>query len=563
MTEGDLGLISSLALPAQASGLTMGRFLADVCARDPVAAAINHNGVSYTYAELEASARAVAKALLAAGSSRGTPVAALLTNRPEWVATAFAVGMIGGLFIPVNTFATADERTHILQHSEAALLLIQPTASGRPHLEELIGQHSEFGNRGPNWSADLPRLRRLVCLGEPVGDIGTWDEFLDEGSKVPDQVLDAACSLPQPQDDAVVIYTSGTTSTPKAVLHMQQAPVIQFWRWAEITQLTATDRVWSLQPFFWTAGFAWALGATLAAGACLVIEDTFDPHRALTTIARERVTVVQAAATIEARLAEHAIEHPGHDLHRVRSLRPWSPLRRVLPAVSKPAFGGMYGATEAFTLITVQLDSEVVGHGRPLPGMEVRILDSTTGRQLQPGELGQIAVRGPSVMRAYYKSPLGTSFDRDGFFVTDDVGFIDGDGALHFEGRSAGVIRSAGVNVSTLEVELALRAWGKVRAAAVVGVPHPTLGEAVVACVVRDSIHIDVDEAAVREAAAASLTSYKVPRRVLFVDEASFPLTATGKGRISELKRMAIDQLRSDPDPGWREFLEELSADVG
>lgn len=550
--------LADLDLPDAVSGLTLAAFVRDVCGRSPQAEAVVYGEVRLTYADLEALIRQVAKGLLAAGVVRGTPVAALLTNRPEWIATAFAAGMIGAVFVPINTFAAADERDHILRHSEAALLILQPTPSGRRHLDELLERHPEIAEAPPMLPRGFRHLRRVVCVGEKVAGIGDWDELLAGGADVPDAQLDDEIRLTEPGHEAVVIYTSGTTALPKAVLHVHQAPVIQFWRWSQISGVGPHDRVWSLQPFFWTAGFAWALGATLAAGACLVLDDVFDPHQALATIEREEVTTIQAAPNIEARLAQHAIEHPEHDLRLVRQLRVRSPLRKVLPDVPLPKNVGRYGATEAFTLVTSQAEHEIgaEGHGRPLPGMSVRILDFVSGLPVATGESGRIAFRGPTVMRSYYKVVAESCFDGHGYFLTEDVGSLDERGVLHFEGREAALVRTAGTNVSTLEIELALRTWGMLQTVAVVGVPHPTLGEAVVACAVRDSLHLEIDEAAVRQAARATLATYKVPRRVVFVEEENFPLTATGKGRIRDIERLVIESLRTDVDPEWRALLD-------
>jgi fatty-acyl-CoA synthase len=556
-----------LRLTEPAEDLTLGRFIQIAGVRYGTKEALVFEGRRLTYAELDAAVSRLGRALVAAGVGKGTRVAVLMGSRPEWVIAAYAVGRVGGVLVAVNSFATGRERDYVLRHSDAALLLLQPTIGGRRHLDDLLEQHPELAAEGRDaWAPDLPMLRRVVMLDQSAehGSVTRWGDFLAAGDVVPDPVFAGIAAAVVPFDDAIIIYTSGTTSEPKAVLHAHRAPVLQSWRWADRTGLTSDDRVWSTQPLFWTAGFAWGMGATLAAGASLVMEETFDAHESLELIERERVTTIIAAPNIESRLASHLRVDPAHDLSSIRRLRPRSPLRAVVPAARPSSFGDMYGATEAFTLVTesdpgTTSSALPSGHGHPVAGMSVRVVDQVTCRPLPPGEVGRIAFRGTCLMRGYYKRPPEAAFDDAGYYITDDFGSLDDEGVLHFQGRRSAVIRTAGANVSALEVELALRAWGALQQASVVGVPHPVLGEAVVACAVRHEERPDVTEADVRSAVGTVLASYKAPRRTVFLDALDFPLTASGKGRADALRAVATSWLRREGgDDEWSRYLEEL-----
>ena len=149
-----------------------------------------------------------------------------------------------------------------------------------------------------------------VDLAEDVGAVESWDAFLASGDDVQDALLDAAIAEITPADDGIVIYPSGTTAHPKGVLHYQRAPVIQSWRFAQDLGIGRADVVWTAQPFFWTAGFCMSLGASLCAGARLLLQEVFDAEAAIDLIARERATIIHAWPHQEKSLAEHPKASP-------------------------------------------------------------------------------------------------------------------------------------------------------------------------------------------------------------------------------------------------------------
>jgi fatty-acyl-CoA synthase len=511
-------------------------------------------GVEWSYRDLEREARRLARACIGAGVVKGARVALLMGNRPEWLAGWLAAGLVGAVLVPVNTFAPPDEIDWILRHGDASLLLLQPELAGHRYLDGLLERHPGLADAEPGRvrCAALPQLRRAACLGLGIarGGVDTWAAFLAGADTVSEALLDAVAAEVSPSDDALIIYTSGTTERPKGVLHVQRTPLLQSRRFAELMDLSPDDRVWTSQPFFWTAGIAMSLGATLDAGARLVLQEVFDAGRALELIERERVTTVHAWPHQEKALGEHP-DAARRDLSSVRKTRFCSPLAR-LAGLEKDTWGmdASYGLSETFTIaaaLPARAPAERRAHssGRALPGMELRILDAESGAPLPPGAPGEIAVRGTTLMRGYYKLPPEQAFDPDGFFRTQDGGSLDADGELHWTGRLSNLIKTGGANVSPVEVEAALRAYPGLRAALAVGVPHPTLGEALVLCAIAQQ-GAAPDGEAIRAFLRERLAPYKVPRRVLFFAAEELAYTGNQKIQLGPLRSAALARLAAE-----------------
>lgn len=547
--------------PGEEDALTLGRFAIEIGRRWGERTAVVFEDRRITYRELVAETRTLARALVAAGVGKGTKVALLMPDRPEWITSAFAVGMSGGVLVPLNTFSTADDVEYVLRHSDTQLLLLQPALLKHRFLGDLLEAHPllRAGAFGRLADPALPFLRGIVSLGPGADGAWSWERFRRGADGVNEGLLDRMLDDVRPSDDAMIVYTSGTTDRPKGVLHAHRAPCIQFWRWVQQLRLEPDDRVWSTFPYFWTAGFSMVMGGTLAAGATLVMQETFDAGTALELIERERVTTIHLFAAAQGELLEHPTART-RDLSSLRRLMRDSPLRQ-LPSVKPLDWdpGAAYGLSETFTICTsIPSDSpaeaRATTHGRPLPGMHVRIVDER-GAPLPAGQTGEIAVKGVTAMRGYYKVDPEETFDTDGYFHTKDAGYLDRGGFLHWHGRLSGLIKTSGANVSPVEVETALMRWGRLRAAGVVGVAHPTLGEAVVACVVRRADDA-VTEDEVRAHLRGALASYKVPRRVLFFADGEIELTGSQKIKLGELRDLAAARLaRDDAEPAWRDHL--------
>lgn len=536
--------------------LTLGGLLVEaVSAHGDREAVAFHDGdrvVRWKYADLESEADRVAKALIASRVTKGTRVALLMGNRPEWVASAFGVALAGGVLVPVNTYFEPPELAHVLRHSDAAVLLMQDHLLSHTYLDQLgaLCPDIDAATPGELRAPTLPFLRLVVCHGLDAarGAVVPWHAWLDRGAAISDALLDAGAEEIGPSDDGVVIYTSGTTARPKGVLHAHRSPALQSWRFARELDLDPSVRVWSAFPFFWTAGFSMVMGATLAAGGCLVLQEHFDPGEALWLLETERVTTPHAWPHQLADLEDHP-DWGKRDLSSLRQVEAFTSFGRH-PSVEVDdewSPRAAYGLSETFTIVSSwparSPPDERDGHqGRILPGNAVRILDPETGEAQPVGGHGEIAVRGTTLMRGYLKMPAEAVFDDDGFFHTGDAGFVDGEGRLHWTGRSSDLIKTGGANVSPIEIEETLLRHPGIKAALAVGVPDERFGEAVVVCAV-PHLHADLDEVGVQDFLRGRIASYKIPRRVLFFSEDELSLTGSQKVRGDALRALALDRL--------------------
>ena len=559
--------IGYLGLDVEREDLTFGGFIADCARRYGDSEALIFGDRRITFDQLEREVRQFARALLAAGVTKGSTVAVMLANRPEFVTATFGAGSIGAVVVPVSTFASSDERDYILRHSDASVVVTQESLFNHRFVEELLASHPELaeGVAGQLRSTAFPFLRRIVSLNPaPQETVETWDALLARAAEVPDEQLDAAMAEVHPHDPGVIVYTSGTSANPKGVLHANGTPVIQSWRWAEAMGLTPDDKLLSRFPYFWSAGFTMTLGGPLAAGTAVITIESFDAGTALEIMERERVTALQAMPETYNEIVEHP-DFRTRDLSALTLSVGAEPLVAALPDRAWRSQSNGYGLTETFTLCTWATPEETGGefrtvHGRPLPGIDLRIVDGETGEELPTGQLGEIAVKGVTFMLGYHKGYPEEYLDRNGYFRTGDSGHLDDDGILHWGGRLTGMIKTSGANVSPVEIESKLSLWGRLKLATVVPVPHALLGEAVVLCATRN----DDDPVSTEEILGhlkTCLASYKVPKRVVFVDERELPHTVTEKVKLDDARRIAAQRIAAE-DADWGAYLGEAYPDL-
>ena len=390
--------------------LTFGGFLEELAttfAKRPalLSAPVGAPRVVWTYNDLRQHSWAVAKALVAAGVMRATRIGVLMRNRPEWVSSVWGAAIAGGVAVPFNTFVTQRELHHLLRHSDVSMLLTETEFLRHRFVDDILALCPEVQVAEPGriLSGAYPFLRRVVSLGSDlVGAVQTWDAFLSAGDSVPDAVIAGVLSETVPAEDGIIIYSSGTTSLPKGILHRHRAAMLQCWRHAYREQYTPEDRVYSGLPLFWTGGFAAVLGATLASGACLVMPYQFDPEDALRLIEEERVTVMQCDPSHDGQLracqarARRDISSLRRDAHRITG-------ERLADGSLRPANQGSYGSSETFTSVTAMPNdappNERATYGRLIAGSSMRIrsrLSSRLALQFQDPPPDPVLRRGPA-----------------------------------------------------------------------------------------------------------------------------------------------------------------------
>ena len=504
----------------------------------------------WSYAETFEHAMGVARALVACGIGKDSRVGILMTNRPEWIAAAFGIGLTGGVAVTLSTFSTQAELDYLLQASAITVLLFEGQVLKRNFATMLMSLAPELADASPDRviCVKYPFLRYLAVLGAgTAGAIQGWSDFLARGVDVsPDLVRARALSV-RPADTGVLFFSSGSTGKPKGVLSAHRGVTIQCWRWRRLFGPGPDIRCWSANGFFWSGNFAMALGAAFSSGGSLVLQATFDPAEALRLMQEERVSLVLAWPHQWAQMVG-APNWESADLSSLYYIDAETPLGRhktVSTTWREPRHA--YGNTETFTLTTgfpACSPPEITGetHGEALPGCTIKIVDPLSGVTVARGQRGEIAVKSPTFMLGYIGVPFDETVDEQGFFRTGDGGWMDDRGRLIWEGRLNDIIKTGGANVSPVEVDAVLATYPGVKLNQTVGVAHETLGEIVVACVVPHAGAV-LDVEAIRHFLRATLASYKVPRHVLFVLESDMALTGSAKVKTSELRQLAARRI--------------------
>ena len=558
------GLSISRGIPlAEEEGigaLTLGGYLREVTGKyGPREAAVIHLGdetVRWTYAELWDRAVEVARTLVSCGVGKGTRVGIIATNRLEFLSSLFGTALAGGVATTISTFFTGSEIDEVLKASGVSILLMERKVLKKDFGEILAEIEPQIDSARPGEVASLrfPFLRHLAFIDtdEGRGAIEGWSTFLSRGEPVPPEHIDATAASVSPSDPGILFFSSGSTGKAKGILAAHRAPCLQLWRWAQWYGIDYDDppRTLSANGFFFSGNFAMTLGGTLTSGGTIVLQRWFDAEEAVNLMVGERVSMVIAWPHQWPQLAD-APSYDGADLSAMRYASTTMPITdhpTINSTWEEP--GHAYGSTETFTLITVfpancPQDVHVGSHGIPTAGSTIKIVEPLTGETTKLGERGEIAVKGPTLMMGYLGIPLDETLDDEGFFRTNDGGYIDEQGRLFWEGRLNDIIKTGGANVSPIEIDEVIRNHPKVKISQTVGVPDELLGELVVTCVVPvEGEQIDADT--VRAFAREKLAAFKVPRRVLFVSEEDLQTTGSAKIKTADLRKLAAERLEAE-----------------
>ncbi|WP_347754217.1 AMP-binding protein [Agrococcus sp. ProA11] len=481
--------------------LTLGRWTTDRAATDSARPAIVDRGVVVSYGELEARATSLAHALGEAGHGRGSRIATITGSTADQVVLLFACAKAGAMLVPLSWRLTAAELAAQLTIADPSLLLVED--DHRPVAEAALAQRAD--HRIP-----------ITMLG---------------AAGVEHQVPEAARPLghgsPADDDGLLMLFTSGTTSAPKAVVltHANCA-------WANLalsraTPLTPEDVVLQVLPQHHVAG--WNVQPLLAwwVGARVVLERTFDAGRALALIERHRVTATMGVPTTFRALIQHP-DFAARDLSSIRTAVVGGGMLDPRAAEQLQQRGMRvqqgYGLTEAAPNVTLCHDDSDAGTvGRAYPHVDLALL--IDDRVVHGPGAGELLVRGPAVFPGYFRDPEATAAAMHGSWLrTGDLVARDAAGRIRIVDRVKDIVRSGGESIAPIEVELALLDHPAVHDAAVAGVPSERWGEALVAWVV---LAEPVADAALRAHLDGRLADFKHPKRFLVVDE--IPRTSSGK----------------------------------
>jgi acyl-CoA synthetase (AMP-forming)/AMP-acid ligase II len=501
---------------------------------------------SVTYAELDARSARLARALLTIGAGKGARIALLAPDGVFWATAFLAALRIGGLITCVSTLCTPRELAHILRNSDTQIILSARRFLSHDYAATLEAAFPAIADCQPEgiWLEDAPFLRSVwLDDAEGVPWACSNDELSSRADTVTPALLAAAEAQVAPSDEAVIVYTSGSTSQPKAVVHNQRTITRHPPELARLFLIKPEDRMLPMLPAFWLGGMAMFF-QVLSQGATLVYPASPDLEVLVDTIKRFRVNRLNGWGDGLARLRKLAPER-GIDIDTIVGL---GHFRDRGGALIPPEYqSGMLGMSETFASHSAEPldhrmpDDKPWACGRPVGGCERRVVDPETGVEVPAGEIGELQLRGGALMSGMYKRLRSEIFTADGFYPTGDLVRIDPDDCLYFIARRNDMIKTRAANVSRLEVEAALKELPEVETAVVTGLPDEEFGQVVAAAVV-PTAGASPSEDSLREALRETLSSYKVPRRIVFISESEIPRTATGKLKLHELGALIADR---------------------
>ena len=501
----------------------------------------------------------LARGLLALGIERGEHVAVWATNVPEWVFLEIALAKIGAVLVTVNTNYRADELEYVLQQGDITTLFMIAAYRDHSYIEtinRIVPELSRLDDpaRERLHSARLPLLKRVVLIGEqaPPGVL-PYSQVLALADSVSDAALDERRASVTPDDVAQMLYTSGTTGFPKAVMLTHRSIINNANISCRLAGQSADVRYVTPMPFFHAAGCICGIAYWLTSGCTLIPLISFDPIKQLALLSEQQATLTGGVPTMLIAMLNHPRFMAGEfDLSSLRFVMTGAtPVPVVLMEQVKKQMGAdciiVFGQTESSAVITqtvntdsFELKSATVG--LPVPHVEVKIVHPETGEPVGFNESGELLARGFLVMRGYYKMPERTAetIDADGWLHTGDLATMNPQGYVNIVGRVKDMIIRGGENVYPAEIEAFLMRHPKIAEAQIVGVPDLRMGEES-AAFIRLKTGERASEEEVSEYCRANISRYKVPKYVRFVDQ--YPLTASGKVKKFELRALLIKEL--------------------
>jgi fatty-acyl-CoA synthase len=530
---------------------TMGDLLLGAADRYPDTLALVFPDAEITYRELAARALRRARSLQALGVKPRDHVGILMHTCPAFVEVFFGAALCGAVIVPINARYRATEISYVLENGDIATLVTTDVIAEQvSFVERLNNALPELARQRDPLNLQVertPKLRNIVLLGNstPPGFV-TERRFDEAADAVPERNVHLARLGVRVRDVGLMLYTSGTTANPKGCLITHEAQVrnsIALGR--HRYRLTHEDRLWSPLPMFHIASVLPML-AIFDVGGTYLTMGYFDPKIALGMLERYEVTATYPSfVTIMQGLIYHP-DFPRTNLSRVKlmnsnlAVQPPAVAEAIMRAMPQALQVGSFGMTEtAGTVCTGSPDEleslRITRLGKPLPGLEVRIVSPETGVEVRTGERGEVLVRGYSTLEGYHKDPEKTAqaIDRDGWFHTGDIGSLDEHGTIMFHGRYKDMLKVGGENVAAAEIEALLGRHPAVRLAQIVGIPDPKYAEVPAAFV-----ELKPDGAASADELIAycktEVASFKVPRVVRFVTEWPMSSSKIQKFRLRE-----------------------------
>ena len=509
--------------------ISIGDLLLRTAQRTPNADALVFPDQRVTYAELAARARAIARGLMGAGLQGGQKVGYLMANSVDTVATFYGIALAGGVIVPINTRYRARELPFVIANAELSMIVTSDRIDDYVDLPALLTEALP--------GLDAPHLRSIVVLGSRVvPDTIGQAEFKRLAEGVSEYELDERRLRVKVGKLAVLLFTSGTTSQPRACMISHEALVRNWTTFGHVLRMQAGDKCWAPGPMF-HLGAIGPIVMNCAMGAALLTDVWYDPTRAVELLGREQPEILYPAYPP---ITMGVLAHPRFDeidlspARAILNVGPPDLLRQIQATLPHATLVTIYALSESGGAVTLtsmddDLETRVSTCGSPIPGVEVKVVD------------GEILVRGVSVCDGYYRDPEknAEAFDADGWLHTGDRGSLDAEGRVKFLGRLKEMLKVGGENVAAVEIESHISTHPAVKLVQVVGVPDERLWEIPVAVVELRPGHEASEEDIVAHCRDA-IASFKVPRHVRFVTE--WPMSAS-KIQKHRVRAAAMEEL--------------------
>jgi long-chain acyl-CoA synthetase len=494
--------------------MTLYELVAARAAEAPDATAVIHRQTVLSYGDLASEVERIARGLAAHGVHQGDRVLALAENSPALIALYLAVGRAGGVYVPVSPGFRAREGRFVLDNASPVLVVVE---------QSLL---PEFDSWNDDHDVQIVVLRETEA---PVAEGAVdFNELGRNDPEISEPTVD-------PESDLLLCYTSGTTSMPKPVLHSHRSEVYNATTYADVWGLNPADRGVVAMPLAWVYGLSTTSAALLVSGSTVILLDRFHPVAVVDAITRHHATAMWGTMSMYTKMLE--VVNSGHeaDLSSLRLANNGGepcppPLVESFKKRTGVALLGSYATSEARPVLLIRPGDENVPEGsvgQLVPGAEIK-LESASGDEV-PAGTGHALLRCPGLMSEYYRQPDLTAerITDDGWFRSGDLLRRDENGYYFVVGRLNEMIIRSGVNIAPAEIECELVSHEAVIDAAVVGIPDPRSGEAVLAYVVcANGARLDEEE--LRDYLSNRLAMYKVPQHFVCLDE----LPRTGRGKL-------------------------------
>lgn len=510
-----------------------------------------HGEERLTFKDVEARSAELALGLLNEGAGKGTRIGLLMPDGADWIVSFFAISRIGAIPIPISTFNQARELQWVLNHCDAQILLTADQYIGHDYIARLREALPDLKEGRTQYLTNCPYLRSIVVFGEKAPNWAIPHNTILEGGERNTQLTRAYLSSVEanvfPADVGVIIYTSGTTAHPKGVVHSQGAMVQHSYVFNLNDIRRKGEKRLNSIPLFWVGGLVFVLIISMHSGTTVVTPTSKKMKEIIRLIKLEKIEHLDGWMNGFAEMRAH----PDFNEQDFDFVKPSMLAHGLFPAcdingdpIPAELTPNMLGQTETLgphsmcPLHTVLEPEQIGSFGTSIAGVERKIINPQTGETLAAGEQGELCIRGYSVMQGYYKKERGSTFLADGFHRTGDLCVIDENDHLYFVGRDGEMIKTAGANVAPREVETVLMSYDEISEAAVVGVADVNLGQKVVALVVLAKGFDAVDEQNLVLRLRQELSSYKVPKRFVYVGADELPRTSGGKIKKAAILKM-------------------------